>query len=186
MFSSIYHDLYLYRDSYLTSNGLFWYSPFPPNAWSQRLTFFRIVTSFCFFLFPSSHVTIIDDGFCISQSRHANHTRWDDFHLHTSQNNKRQRIQCNDTDSSLATVLPAGWTMHKSVFFLSKNGHEWSTHHGKHIFANRVVYPNFVISTAGDIFDNGEDIWVLRAVEKGNELGFRRIDISCGESIPTK
>jgi hypothetical protein len=76
--------------------------------------------------------------------------------------------------------------MHKSVFFLSKNGHEWSTHHGKHIFANQVVYPNFVSSTAGDVFDNGEDIWVLKAVEKANELGFRRIDISCGASIPTE
>jgi hypothetical protein len=76
--------------------------------------------------------------------------------------------------------------MHKSVFSLSKRGDQWSTHHGKHTFINQIVYPNFVSCIVGDVFDNGESMWVLRAVEKADELGFTHIDVCCGASIPTE
>jgi hypothetical protein len=126
------------------------------------------------------------DRFCISQSRLENSTLMDDFVTRSSPNRKRQRIPCGDTESSLCTTLPPGWTMHKSVFSLSKLGDQWSTHHGKNTFMNQIVYPNFVSCIVGDVFDNGESIWVLRAVEKANELGFTHIDVCCGAGIPTE
>jgi hypothetical protein len=76
--------------------------------------------------------------------------------------------------------------MHKSVFSLSKRGDEWSMHHSKKTFFNQIVYPNFVITIVRDVFDNGESLWVLRAVEKADELGFTQIDICCGAGIPTE
>ena len=110
----------------------------------------------------------------------------ENFQSSTAINNKRATNECNDTVSDLDTILPAGWTMHKSVFFLTKVGQVWSTHHGKHTFNNAIVHPNIVSSTHGDVFDNGEDIWVQATIDEANELGFHRVDISCGASIPTE
>jgi hypothetical protein len=76
--------------------------------------------------------------------------------------------------------------MHKPVFFLTKVGEEWSTHRGKHTFHNAILYPNFVSSNPGDVFDSGEDLWVRVAVDEANDLGFCRLDISCGAIIPTE
>jgi hypothetical protein len=89
------------------------------------------------------------DRFCISQSSLENSMLMLDFVLHTSSNRKRQWIDCDHTDSSLHTTLPHGWSMHKSVFSLSKRGDEWSTHHGKKTFFNQIVYPNFVSTIVG-------------------------------------
>jgi hypothetical protein len=77
--------------------------------------------------------------------------------------------------------------MHKSAFSLSKSGEQWSTHHGKHTFSNRVVYPNFVSSRPGEVFDDkGESQWVLKCVEHANELGYTNIEVCCGANIPTE
>jgi hypothetical protein len=131
------------------------------------------------------------DRFCISQSRIANSPLLDDFENRTRndrtrKDRKRQCIECEDQESMSTTALPLGWTLHKSVFSLSKSGDEWSTHHGKHTFANSIVYPNFVSGTPGQIFDQGEDLWVMSAVEKADELGYRSISVSCCASIPTE
>jgi hypothetical protein len=45
---------------------------------------------------------------------------------------------------------------------------------------------NIVSSNPGDVFDRGEDVWVRAAIDKANELGFCRVDISCGAIIPTE
>jgi hypothetical protein len=127
------------------------------------------------------------DRFCIDQSRYSNLELIEQFHSSTANNNKRQKVDCNETVSSdLDTILPNGWTMHKPVFFLTKVGEEWSTHRGKHTFHNAILYPNFVSSIPGDVFDSGEDLWVRAAVDEANDLGFCRLDISCGAIIPTE
>jgi hypothetical protein len=126
------------------------------------------------------------DRFCIDQSWYNNRKSMESFLSSTANNNKRQKIDCDDTVSDLDTIMPDGWTMHNSVFFLTKVGQEWSTHHGKHTFPNAIVYPNIVSSTPGDVFDSGEDVWMRAAIDKANELGFCRIDISCGAIIPTE
>jgi hypothetical protein len=88
--------------------------------------------------------------------------------------------------SDLDTILPDGWTMHKPVFFLTKVGEEWSTHHGKHTFHNAILYPNFVSSNPGDVLESGEDVWVHAAINEANDFGFCRFDILCGAIIPTE
>jgi hypothetical protein len=126
------------------------------------------------------------DRFCISQSRIENSSLIDNFALSISpDDNKRQRVECDD-NNLMAAILPPGWTMHKSVFSLSKSGEQWSTHHGKHTFLNCVVYPNFVSSTPGEVFDSGEASWVLTVVEKADELGYTHIQVCCGAKIPTE
>jgi hypothetical protein len=77
--------------------------------------------------------------FCIDQSRYNNRESMESFLSSTATKNKRQKIDCNDTVSDLDTIMPNGWTMHNSVFFLTKVGQEWSTHHGKHTFHNAIV-----------------------------------------------
>jgi hypothetical protein len=126
------------------------------------------------------------DHFCINQSRYNNRKSMESFLSSTANNNKRQKIDCDDTVSDLDTIMPDGWTMHNSVFFLTKVGQEWSTHRGKHTFPNAIVYPNIVSSTPGDVFESGEDVCVCAAIDKANKLGFCCIDILCGAIIPTK
>jgi hypothetical protein len=125
------------------------------------------------------------DRFCISQSRLETSALYERFKSRTSPARKRQCFR-NDPNASQATILPPGWTMHKSVFSLSKSADQWSTHHGKHTFTNRVVYPNFVSSTPGEVFDNGESLWVLKSVEHADQLGYTHIEVCCGASIPTE
>jgi hypothetical protein len=125
------------------------------------------------------------DRFCIAQSRIENSSLYDNLESRTSPDSKRQHLECDD-NHSMATTLPSGWRMHKSVFSLSRSGEQWSTHHGKNTFLNRIVYPNFVSSTPGEVFGNGESLWVVRAVEHADELGYTRIKVCCGASIPTE
>jgi hypothetical protein len=98
-----------------------------------------------------------------------------------------RKRQCLDSDDTLsqATILPPRWTMHKSVFSLSKSGDQWSTLHGKYTFSNHVVYPNFVSCTPGEVFDDkGESLWVLTSIEYADELGYTQIEVCCGANIP--
>ena len=48
------------------------------------------------------------------------------------------------------------------------------------------MYPNFVSSTPGEVFDNGESLWVLKSVEHADQLGYTHIEVCCGASIPTE
>ena len=87
------------------------------------------------------------DRFCINQSRYTNWEFMEKFDSSTANNNKRQKVDCDDTVSDLDTIMPDGWTMHKPVFFLTKVGEEWCTHCGKHTFPNAIVYPNYFHET---------------------------------------
>jgi hypothetical protein len=89
------------------------------------------------------------DRFCISQSRLEHKALWDDFVSRTTPVPKIRRIDCDATESSVSTILPPGWTMHKPVFSLSKSGDQWSTYRGRMTFSNQVVYPNFLSSIKG-------------------------------------
>jgi hypothetical protein len=76
--------------------------------------------------------------------------------------------------------------MHRPVFHLTKEAGNWTTVLGKNTFHNQVVYPNFVSKMDGDLFESGESEWVQAAVDRAEELGFERVDISCGAIVPTE
>jgi hypothetical protein len=76
--------------------------------------------------------------------------------------------------------------MHKPIFHLTKEGGNWTTVLGKKTFHNQVIYPNFVSNMEGDVFDSGESEWVQAAVNRADELGFVRVDVSCGAIVPTE
>jgi hypothetical protein len=48
-----------------------------------------------------------------------------------------------------------------------------------------VVYPDFVSDRNTDIFDDGEEEYVIKLAEYSRSEGFQRIDCSCGAFIPS-
>jgi hypothetical protein len=58
-------------------------------------------------------------------------------------------------------------------------------HHKQHTFHNQIVYPNFESDILGEVFENGEHLWVKEAVKHANKIGYQRIDVSCAATIPS-
>jgi hypothetical protein len=97
----------------------------------------------------------------------------------------------NDATSTTttATEKPAGWLLHKPVFYLTReeDAGEWSTHVAGHTWVDRVVYPNFVSTCHTDYFPEGgeEESYVVKLAQYAMDEGYERIDCSCGASIPS-
>lgn len=105
--------------------------------------------------------------------------------LHDS-NHLTTRWHFVDDSHSVATDKPPGWELHTPVFFLSREGEEgWSTHLHGHIHINSVVYPNFVSKVDSDVFGDREQQYIRKVAEYAHQNQFKRIDCSCGTSIPS-
>ena len=97
----------------------------------------------------------------------------------------------NDATSTTtnATEKPAGWLLHKPVFYLTReeDAGEWSTHVASHTWDHKVVYPNFVSKCRTDYFPEGgvEESYVVKLAQYAMGQGYKRIDCSCGASIPS-
>ena len=87
---------------------------------------------------------------------------------------------------SEATEKPTGWELHKPVFYLTRKGEDnWSTHIGSFTHYDLVVYPDFVSDRNTDLFDDGEDQYVIKLAQYSRKEGFQWIDCSCGAFIPS-
>jgi hypothetical protein len=63
---------------------------------------------------------------------------------------------------------------------------EWSTHVGSiHTHLHRVVYPSFISKRKTDIFEDGEEEYILELADFSRDQRFQRIECSCGASIPS-
>jgi hypothetical protein len=129
------------------------------------------------------------ERFVVAASRIHNGNTMEDFRAHAQSERKLKRSRhCidNDTTSSTNSEKPVGWKLHKPVFYLTReDDSEWSTHVGGHTHINRVVYPNFVSKCKTDVFEEGEEEYIIKLADYASAKGFNRIDCSCGASIPS-
>ena len=105
-----------------------------------------------------------------------------------SRTNRRTRARVTE-DVSISTVTdkPVGWELHTPVFYLLRgDGDElWSTHIRTHTHAHQIVYPTFVSKHDTDVFTDGEEEYIKLVSVYALNKGFKRIDCSCGASIPS-
>ena len=129
------------------------------------------------------------DRFVCKESRRQNASSIDDFRTQAliARNSRKKRFRPMDQDCfSEATEKPTGWELHKPVFYLTRKGEDnWSTHIGSFTHYDLVVYPDFVSDRNTDLFDDGEDQYVIKLAQYSRKEGFQRIDCSCGAFIPS-
>jgi hypothetical protein len=100
---------------------------------------------------------------------------------------RRSRGLDQDETQSVTTDRLVDWELHMPMFHLTQEGdEEWSTHVGSiHTHLHKVVYPNFVSKDKTDIFEDGEEEYVLKLADCSGDQGFQRIECSCDGSIPS-